>query len=193
MIFTCAMPMKTPLLCCLAAVCILSGATTPLLCAQNTNTNLPARPPSRDEIRQQFQGLSPEERRAKLDELRAKYGRLDPQATANPFDKLSNTNASPAQPTSLQASNLARLRARGGQLTPEQNRARMAARIEELQKKKNQGTLTVSEKRLLDAWELRLRNNSLSVTNLAPAPAPPKPATGPDATPKSPPDPSARP
>jgi hypothetical protein len=187
--------MKTPLISCLAAACILSSATS--VYAQNTNTNAPAPPPSREEIRQQLQGLSPQERRAKLNELRGKYGRLDPEVTANPFDKLSSTNGSAAQPTSLQASNLARLRAHGAQLTAEQNRARMAARIEELRKKKLAGTLTVPEKRLLDAWDLRLKSNSISLTNAAPTAtsAPPTSATASDEATKSnaPAHPSTRP
>jgi hypothetical protein len=150
----------------LTATVIICTGIIPRLHAQDTNA--PAHPPTREEIRQQLQGLTPEERRAKLNELRAKYGRLDSQATSNPFDKLSSTNTTPPQPTSLQASNLARLRARGAQLTPDQNRARMTARIDELRKKKEAGTLTVPEKRLLDAWDLRLKSTHGTNTNATP-------------------------
>lgn len=155
-------------------LCITAGIRL-----QAQETNAPQRRPSREEIRQQLQGLTPEERRVRIAELRAKYGRLDPETAANPFDKLSNTNAPSLE---VQSNNAAKLRARAAQPSPEQNRARVLAKIEELRRKKAAGTITSQESRLLDAWEQRLKNapSRQDATPVAPEPPGlPTPSTSP--------------
>jgi hypothetical protein len=104
----------------------------------------PATRPNREELREKFQNLSPEEREAKMKELREK----NPDAAGN-FEK---RRADMAKELGLKPEELKNL-------SEEERRAKIKEAVEkkaaELEKKKADGTITDSEKEMLQRMEMR--------------------------------------
>jgi cell division protein FtsN len=129
---------------------LIAASTSSLLQAQDAKSERPNRP----EGREQLKSLSPEERGAKLKELRETQ-KIRPQAPPNIREELSKL------PPEEREARLKELRAKKPAGT-EQDRQLLKLRIEQrladLRKKKEDGTITDQELRQLERGEQMLRS-----------------------------------
>jgi translation initiation factor 3 subunit A len=136
------------------AVLVTSGTGAVLRGADDTP---PAKTPNREELREQLKNLSPEEREAKIKELREKR-RAEMEKTREELKKL---------PPEERAAKIKELREKRAaerpelkNLTPEEReakrkemKARMEQRLADLRKKKVDGTITPQEEKRLERME----------------------------------------
>ena len=100
--------------------------------------------------------LSPEERRAKIQELREKHGPFSSAGLTNRTDGFKNLS-----PEERRAKMEEMRKAKGGRhsllgtnsLSPEQRRERLNTRLEQLRQKKAEGSLDPAEQKQLDRLE----------------------------------------
>jgi hypothetical protein len=122
-------------------------------------TNRPAPPAVSEELRQQLKDMSPEERRAKILELRGKQG-LNPALT-NQFPDLKNV--SPEERRAMiekmrgERRSVAGTNAGLSRLNAENMRNRLQVHADQLRAKKADSTITPAEQQQLDRLELHLK------------------------------------
>lgn len=139
----------------------------------------PANPPSREEQREKFQNLSPEEREAKLKEYREKH----PEAAAG-MEKRAEEMKKFAKDLGLKPEEMQKL-------SPEERREKFKAAVEkksaELEKKKAAGTLTDADKDLLKRIDERkkMMERGDRTPGGRPRPGAEKPSDKPEKAPKT--------
>jgi ribosomal protein L29 len=141
---------------CLAAGLIWLAAPTGLLAQESDQ---PARP-NRQGLAEQLKNLTPEERRAKLQEWRGKHGAQRPEAFEKLREELKNMSPEERQARIKElrdkhAAGTAPEQFKG--LAPEERRAKIKEKLAELRRKQADGTITPHEEELLKRAEERIK------------------------------------
>ena len=135
---------------CLFITFIATGAAS----LRADETNQPSRGFTREQIREQFKNMTPEERRARLEQFRAKgAGQL---RSTNQFEQLKNLSPEErrAKLQQLREQRAGLTNSANARINPEERRAKIKSRLEDIRKKKDQGTLTPMEQKQLDRLEI---------------------------------------
>ena len=127
------------------------------------STNQPSGRPPPEEMREQLKSLSPEERRAKLNEWRQQGGPLEPFHSER-------TNPPARDPADIQ-----RAQAMRGTNAPNfaARTARLKARRDELERKRAEGSLTPAEQAQLERIDALMKHEPIAPLRIVPPTNPP--------------------